>query len=109
MTGLVDAVWMPQANHGVRQVPVGRRFDVVEVPGPASARVLGLGWRSGPVVETQQRGVVRWFVVPGAAGGWPPPAGWCASPTEGGPPVRWVVPRGRCLTDADALARARRG
>ncbi|MFD5315245.1 hypothetical protein [Streptomyces sp. NPDC127098] len=116
--------WIPRARYGVRTVPVGRWFDVVEVPGLASARVLGrLHWRTGPVVEMQQRGVVSWFVVPGAAAGWEtlpgvrvlghgyyvevPPAGWCASPREGGPPVRWVVPpRGRCLTDSDALREA---
>lgn len=117
--------WIPPARCGARTVPAGRWFDVVRVPGPASGRVLGrLGWRSGPVVEIQEHGVVHWFVAPRVAAGWPrlpgvrvlghghyvaiPPAGWCASPTEGGPPVRWLVPpRGRCLTRCARRSRRR--
>ncbi|TDC22834.1 hypothetical protein E1265_14570 [Streptomyces sp. 8K308] len=113
--------WIPPASAGARTVPAGRWFDAVEVPSLTSAYVLGrLDARSGPVVELQDHGFVRWFVAPRAAAGWPrlpgmwvlghghyvaiPPAEWCASPTEGGPPIRWLLPpRGRCLTGADAL------
>ncbi|TDC15435.1 hypothetical protein E1265_26720 [Streptomyces sp. 8K308] len=116
--------WVPPLSAGTRTVPTGRWFDAVQVPSLTSAYVLGrLDGRSGPVVEVQEHGVVRWFVGPRMAAGWPrlpgvrvlghghyvaiPPAEWCASPTEGGPPIRWLVPpRGSCLTNADALREA---
>ncbi|WP_165956177.1 hypothetical protein [Streptomyces hainanensis] len=115
--------WIPPLRSGARTLPAGRWWDVVQVPSSTSAHVLGrLDARSGPVIEIQERAVVRWLVAPRATAGWQrlpgvrvighghyvaiPPAEWRAS-RDGAPPLRWLVPpRGRCLTEAEALREA---
>ena len=112
--------WVPTASTGARTVPAGRWWDIVEVDASTAICVLSeMTGQCGPVFEDQGEQVARWLLQPGAAASWNlpevnvlghgnyitvPPAEWRRNPSEGGPPIRWLVPPlGRRLTDPTAL------